>query len=569
MRAEFKGVSNMAGTARGSAAATGSENWYYMDGAKKQGPVDAAVLVSKLTAGELPPNTRVWKKGMEGWRAADETDLLNRTADQKQTSAESVQYKAQKPETKRKKRWWIWLILGILVAIIIGAVLSVMVFRRKAPAEAEQQATEVQEVLTYGLKDSVIFEDDQCAFLIDAVGEKGDYLELDVRCVNKTSDTLSFTWKSTRINGSMFDPLWSVCVQGNATLRSSITFPLTKLKNHNLLPGEEINFVLSVFNEDRFAEILEESQKYIARNVNSAGKDHFGGCKEIKGFDGWFFSWRTRIDKKGRPYILLSDKSSIYFDEIRDSSGDLLYKSDTTEPWNGKFYDDSFGRPYYFSKRGSTVYYDGYGYAFYDKEADRNYYYDVNGQIAYYGNNGVPEYYDGTVSQEQLDAGKPEKLEHADGCFVVHKEFTIYPTGKDAGQITYPERVSADTEKVYWDGEKGQFILLGGTRDVKGYTVRTYVENNTDDYFYFCWKDVTVNGVAVDDTVLDSSMPIRPHSCYYKDILIPVSVLKQVEEQLGSDELAEIGFTLKAGGENLKVHLYPIIWEVPPASEND
>lgn len=543
-------------TAYGSeTASSGGEKWYYMLDGKKCGPVDAPELISMLTAGTINPGTRVWTKGMAGWTPVEATDLADRA------NGKSVVIKDPEKPAKRRKRWWIWLIIGILIAILVGIAASV-IFHRKDAAEVAEETVASEPVLTYGLEDPLVFENEECAFLIDDIGEKGDYLELDVRCINKTPDVLSFAWNSTSINGSMFDPLWQVYVQGNATMKSSITFPLSNLQSHNLIPGEEIKFVLSVFNETQFAKVLEESDKYIARNVVAAGKDHFGGCKVIEGYDGWFFSWRTRIDKNGRPYFVTSDKTSIYFDEIRDSHGNLIYEPDTAEYWTGKFYDDSFGRPYYFSKTGATVYYDGYGYAFYDKESNRHYYYDENGQIAYYGNNGVPERYEGTVSQELLEKGKPEKLENADGHFIVHKEFAVYPTGKTAGEVTRPERISGDAEQVYWNGEKGCFVLLGGTKDIKGYTVHTYVENNTDDYFYFCWADVTVNGLPA---YPDSSIPLRPQSCSYRDILIPASVLEELE----IDAVEEIGFTLDARGENLSVPLYPITWEAPSASEND
>lgn len=554
MEAESKGVRDMAGTARGSAAATGSETWYYMNGGKKQGPVDAAVLVSKLTAGELPPNTRVWKKGMEGWSPADETELLNRSADQKQTPTVISLNKAEQPETKRKKPWWPWLIVGILLAIMIGAACSVIVFRKKAAAAPAEPTAATEAVLSYGLKDPVIFENDQCAFLIDAVGEKGDYLELDVRCVNKLSDVISFSWNSTSVNGNMFDPLWKVSVQGNATMKSSITFPLSNLEKHNLLPGEEIKFVLSVFNEDQFEKLREESGQYITRNVSEVGKGYNGGCKEIKGYDGWYFAWRVKVDKNGRPYYVRSDKSTVYFDEIRDSNGAPLYKPDTTDAYIGSFYDDFAGRPYYFNKYGTTVYYDGCGYAFYDKETGRHYYYDENGKPAYYGNGGIPEYYEGAVEQELLDAGKPKALKRGDGSFIVHEEFVIYPTGKDAGKLTYPERISTDTEQIYWDGEKGTFVLLGGTMDAfKGYVVHTCIENNGDSYIYFGWNGATVNGVITNP---DSTSVLRPHSRIYRDVIIPRSVLAENDIK----EVKEISFSVSAKGENLSVPLYPITW---------
>lgn len=553
----------MANTTYGSGAAPDNEQWYYMDGDTKSGPVDADALISLLESGQLPPDTRVWTKRLGNWSPANTTELVNRVNSRKQTP-DPVEEEV--PPKKKKTRLWILVILGLLAAVTLAIACWLFFFKKEAPepvAEAPTEATEA--VLSYDIAQPLVYEDDQCAFWIDAIGEKGDYLELDVRCVNKTEDVLSFAWQSTSINGNMFDPLWKVYVQENATLHSSITFPFSNLQSHNLMPGEEIKYILSVFNESQFNKVLEESAEYIYRNVIATGKDPFGGSKEIEGYEGWFFSKKTKVDKSGRPYYVAKDKTHVYFDEIRDSEGNMVYEPETSEYWTGKFYDDPFGRPYYFNDFGTTVYYDGHGFAFFDEETGRNYFYDENGKTAYYGNNGVPEYYEQTVSAELLEAGKPDKLVRADGHFIVHKEFSLYPTGKTADQITRPERVSGENEQIYWDGEKGFFVVLGGTKNVQGYVIHTYVENKTDNYFYFSWTDVTVNGSKVDP---DSSTPLRPHSCYYRDILIPAAALQEIEEALGSDEIETIGFKLYALGENLKVPLYPITWEVPPIPED-
>ena len=551
-------------TTKESGAAPDNEQWYYMAGEQKCGPVDTAQMLSLLSSGELAPDTRVWTKRLGQWSPANATDLVNRI----NGSNAPAEEEQEKPAKKSKKPLWILLILAVLALVAAALACYLFFFKKEAPEPAAaSEATEATEpVIQYRVEDPVIFENEECAFLLDDIGEKGDFLELDVRCVNKTSDTLSFAWNSTSINGAMFDPLWKVYVQGDATLRSSITFPLSDLRSHNLMPGEEIKFVLSVFNEDQYDKVLEESKAYIYRDVISTGKDPLGSSKEIKNYGGWLFSKKTKVDKAGRPYFVTSDKLTVYFDEIRDSDGNQVYKPETSARWSGRFYDDRLGRPYYFNKYGSTVYYDGYGYAFYDKEADRHYYYDENGRIAYFGNNGVPEQYEGTVSPELLDAEKTKELERADGHFLVHEEFSLYPTGKQPGEVTRPERIAGENEQVYWEGEKGSFTVLGGTKNVQGYVIHTYVENNTDTYAYISWTDVTLNGFVVEP---DSSMPLRPNTCYYRDILIPASDLQEIEEKLDSDAIEEIGFRLYALGENLAVPLYPITWDVPPVSETE
>lgn len=539
-----------------SAVSPSGGKWYYMSGGAKCGPVDASKLASMLASGELDPETRVWTRGMEKWSPASATNIMDYANGPKQSPVVVSFNPAEQPAPKRKSRWWIWLIVGILVVGVVAAVCFFLFAPKDAPEVSEEAPAEVAAV-SYGLDNPVVFENEQCAFIIDEIGEKGDYLELDVRCVNKTADMLSFSWASTCINGSMFDPLWNVYVQGNSTMKSSITFPLSTLESYNLLPADEIKFVLSVYNEDQFNKLFKESSKYILYYADIWDADAamlYNGYKRIEGYDDYLFANTVRVDKDKRPYYVSADKTNIYFDEIYGFDGEQVYSSGSDRSFYD-FYNDSFGRPYYFNEYGNTVYYDGYGYAFYDEVSGKNYFYDENGQPAYYANGGIPEYYEGTVTQEMLDAGKPESLTKANGSHIVHKEFSIYPTGKDAGEVTYPNRVSTSTEQVYWKGEKGSFIILGGKMDeFKGYMVYTYVENKSDSYIYFAWEDVVVNGVNIEPS---SVTVLRPHSSSYRDIIIPAEDLE--DNQIKNVE--EIDFRVYAVGENLSVPLYPIDWD--------
>lgn len=539
---------------KSSAASSSSETWYYVAGGKKNGPVAASKLTSMLASGALPPDTRVWTAGMDQWRPATDTELLNQVNHQTSSSVVVNLPSAEQPSPKRKSRWWIWLIIGILVVAILAAASYFLFFRKDAPDAAENAVAE-ELAITYGLEDPVVFDNAACTFLIDAIGEKGDFLELDVRCVNKTSDVLSFSWASTCINGSMFDPLWCVYVQGNSTMKSSITFPLSTLESYNLLPAEQIKFVLSVYNEDQFDRQREESAEYIMYDYGLLDEELYSNYKQIDGYSSYLFTRNVRVTRDGRPYYVNKDRTTVYFDEICTSSGQPLYTQDPGESNYESFYNDRYGRPFYFSDNGTTIYYDGYGFAFTDEETGKNYFYDENGKPAYYGNGGIPEYYEGTVPQEYLDAGMPESLANATSNCIVHEEFSIYPTGKDVDDITYPNRVSASTEQVYWEGEKGSFTVLGGEFDeFKGYIVHTYVENHSDSYIYFGWSSVVVNGVIA---YPDSITELRPHSNAYRDIIIPVDLLKENE----IENVEEIDFRVYAVGENLSVPLYPIAWE--------
>lgn len=533
---------------RPSAGAAGGDKWYYMSGGKKCGPVDASKLASMITSGSLPESTRVWTQGMANWAPAADTPLMNQAEGPVLTSVVTQLNPEEQKAPKRKSRWWIWLI----VVLALGAAVAAAYFLLIDKNPETPDVVDVQPIV-YGLAESTIFENEECAFIIDDIGEKGDYLELDVRCVNKTEDTLSFVWSSTCVNDSMFDPLWSAKVQPNATMRSSITFPLDTLNGYNLLPADLIEFVLRVHNDDQYKALLEESEKYIIECSNPKDVRKHPGYKVVEDYDGYLFSAKhVKVDEDKRPYFVTEDEENIYFDEIYDRNGYQVYAPGSDIIDDEDFYNDQFGRPYYFTASGKTVYYDGYGFAFYDETADKYYFYDEDGKPAYYGNGGIPEYYTDTVPADQE---KPHDLDKAAGCCIVHKEFTLYPTGKSADEVTRPDRVTAASEAVYWNGEKGSFIVLGGEMDeFSGYIVHTYVENKSDSYIYFCWDYAVVNGLSVNP---DMSIVLRPHSSAYKDIVVPAELLKENKIK----DVERIDFKVRAVGENLSVPLYPNTWD--------
>lgn len=459
----------------------------------------------------------------------------------------------EEPAPKKKSRWWIWLIVGILV-VGIGVAAGFLLL---SPKEKEEDAPEVapEPELTYVLNNYVVFENEQCAFIIDEIGEKGDYLELDVRCVNYTASPLSFTWESTCLNGSMFDPLWETAVLGNSTMKSSITFPLSKLETLNLLPANELKFILRIYDEYGSDNLYAESRKYIISMEDAGSTTRYKDFRKIKGYDGYFFSPKVKVDDDKRPYYVNEAKENVYFDEIYDLKGNPRYPIVSDKAEYTHFYNDDLGRPYYFSKTGGTIYYDGYGYAFTDPVTGKHYFYDENGDPAFYGYSGIPEYYTDEIPQDLLEAGKPRLLEKAFDHNIVHKEFTVYPTGLSAEEVERPNRVFATSEEIYWAGEKGNFLVLGGTMDeFQGYIVHTYIENLSDNYIYFGWDEAKVNGVRAN---ADEVRVLRPHSNIYWDVVIPNSLLKENSIKT----VQEVKFRVFAVGENLSVPLYPIVWD--------
>ncbi len=143
------------------------------------------------------------------------------------------------------------------------------------------------------------------------------------------------------------------------------------------------------------------------------------------------------------------------------------------------------------------------------------------------------------------------------GAYVVHQEYTIYPTDMEEEEITYPERITTSVEQVYWEGEKGSFIVLSTEKDAfEGFIVHVYVQNNSDNFVCFFAGDVTVNGIDYPDSTIKV---LRGGSNSYWDIVIPKSMLE--EDNITAVEAIQC--RIGVIGENMAVPLYPIEWNAP------
>lgn len=95
-----------------------------------------------------------------------------------------------------------------------------------------------------------------------------------------------------------------------------------------------------------------------------------------------------------------------------------------------------------------------------------------------------PLVYDESVPQGQGDA--------VDGAF------RFYPTGLSAETVTYPVRRRTDSEAVIFDTGFGSLILLEAKSNEAGDLVlEGYLENRTDRFLGFAFRNVTLNGQAV------------------------------------------------------------------------
>ena len=83
--------------------------------------------------------------------------------------------------------------------------------------------------------------------------------------------------------------------------------------------------------------------------------------------------------------------------------------------------------------------------------------------------------------------------------YYVKEDFTIYPTGKSAGEVTHLDRKTMAKEQTIVDNDDYTFIVLEAIDDdFWGFELRCYVENKTDKTVTFEWEEVSVNGFEID-----------------------------------------------------------------------
>ena len=123
---------------------------------------------------------------------------------------------------------------------------------------------------------------------------------------------------------------------------------------------------------------------------------------------------------------------------------------------------------------------------------------------------------------------------------LLDEAFTVYPTGMDAGSVTYPEPVIGADAVTIAENDQARFVIYGTENDeIWGYTVLAYLENNTDEIMMFSWDGVSVNGSMCDPFW---AMSLAPHTGGYADI----SFLDSDFEANGIETVENISFTLTA-----------------------
>ena len=83
--------------------------------------------------------------------------------------------------------------------------------------------------------------------------------------------------------------------------------------------------------------------------------------------------------------------------------------------------------------------------------------------------------------------------------YLFYEDFTLFPTGKSAETIKYPERIKGDNEFVLVDNEDISFIVVYTPEIIEGcsHSCSFYIENKTNDTIYVTIKNSLLNGISV------------------------------------------------------------------------
>ena len=123
---------------------------------------------------------------------------------------------------------------------------------------------------------------------------------------------------------------------------------------------------------------------------------------------------------------------------------------------------------------------------------------------------------------------------------LVNQGFRIYPTGKTANQVVYPEYVHKNGETVIAENDVLTFIIENVEDEVSEfYTLNCYLANHTGKNLMVSWDSVSVNGFMVDPfwaTSVAAGM----------QTFTQINFLRTDLEAQGIEDVSEIEFTILA-----------------------
>lgn len=125
----------------------------------------------------------------------------------------------------------------------------------------------------------------------------------------------------------------------------------------------------------------------------------------------------------------------------------------------------------------------------------------------------------------------------------VNEPFTVYPTGKTAETVVYPEYQHKNGETVLLDTEELLFIVEKvSDTDSDLYTLECYIVNRTDRDLIVSWDGVSVNGFMIDPLWAAGVLA-------GKQLYVDVSFLMEDLREQDIETVTEIELTFWAGDE--------------------
>ena len=98
-----------------------------------------------------------------------------------------------------------------------------------------------------------LVSDENVTFTVDAVSNNAMAgMELEVTCVNKTQETLVFSWNNVSVCGLMYDPAWAVTVPAGETMTSRVEIDTYALETMGIRSVDEITFQLDVVSSENW-----------------------------------------------------------------------------------------------------------------------------------------------------------------------------------------------------------------------------------------------------------------------------------------------------------------------------
>jgi len=126
----------------------------------------------------------------------------------------------------------------------------------------------------------------------------------------------------------------------------------------------------------------------------------------------------------------------------------------------------------------------------------------------------------------------------------MNEPFTVYPTGKTAETVVYPEYQHKNGETVLLDTEEMLFIVEKvSDTDSDLYTLECYIVNRTDRDLIVSWDGVSVNGFMIDPLWAAGVLA-------GKQLYVDVSFLMEDLREQNIETVTEIELTLWAGDES-------------------